>query len=124
MIYVIEAENGMCKIGCSDKPESRAATVHLHSPVKTRIIAKLPGSFDQERRLHEQFQQYRGHAEWFLMKGEVADFVGRVRGINVDVIDWADISWKSTVQKRKDFYARLPAMLRATHAARKREAAQ
>lgn len=99
-IYVIEAQNGMCKIGCSTTPQSRAEMVHAHSPVPVRLIATWKGIMSDEFALHRRFEAYRGHSEWFRIEGDLADFINGVRGLNVDVQEWGAITWKAKKERR------------------------
>ncbi|WP_210381148.1 GIY-YIG nuclease family protein [Microvirga zambiensis] len=87
-VYVVEAQNGLVKIGCSRVPESRAALISAHSPVLARLIAKWPGSQAEERELHARFSEYRHHNEWFSLVGPVAAFAAEVRGKDVEIPGW------------------------------------
>lgn len=41
-IYVVEAQNGLIKIGVSASPKSRAQMIHQLSPVPCRLVAIQP----------------------------------------------------------------------------------
>jgi hypothetical protein len=84
--YIIEAENGMAKIGVSAKPHGRLTTVAGHSPVCVRLVAMWPGSTQDERRLHERFSDYRRFREWFEIAGDLEAFILEQRGVGVDNI--------------------------------------
>lgn len=99
LVYVIEAISGVCKIGCSYNPVSRAKMVHMHSPVATRLIAKWPGIQHDEVELHQRFSLFREHSEWFRIEGDLAAFIEDVRGRNVEVPDWHEITWKSKQER-------------------------
>lgn len=96
LLYVIEAENRMVKLGRSEFPARRLAAVATHSPVRVRLVAQYDGSVDAERELHERFREFRSHREWFALVGPVADFVNSVRGVGVDRIpDWPELDYAS-----------------------------
>lgn len=94
-IYVIEAKSGVCKIGCSYNPKSRADMVYLHSPIAVRLIAVWQGAQKDERELHLRFADHREHSEWFRIEGNLASFIAEISGLNVEVPDWSEVSWKS-----------------------------
>lgn len=124
-VYVIEAQNALVKIGVSANPFSRAAAVHLHSPVPTRLVAFWPGTTEDEARLHYAFAAARSHAEWFRIEGRVADFLAVYRGTGVDaVVDWDAVTWVSTKEKRRrsqqEINQKIGAAVRAAHAERRK----
>ncbi|MBB5762125.1 hypothetical protein HNR01_001745 [Methylorubrum rhodesianum] len=95
-IYLIEAANGLVKIGVAQKVRDRFQATRLHSPVLTRLIACWPGSQVDEHALHERFRSYREHGEWFVLRGEFAAFVERSRGVGVDHIPtWGDLKFNN-----------------------------
>jgi hypothetical protein len=90
-VYVIEARNGLIKIGCSQNPAGRAATVATHSPVQTRLIAMWPGAMADESALHTRFRDFRQHREWFCIVGPVAEFVATNFGRGLESVQsWDD----------------------------------
>lgn len=102
-IYLIEARIGVVKIGVSHSPRSRAASYNTHSPVPCRLIAYWPGTFLDERALHERFKEHRGHSEWFRIEGPVADFVEQTRGTNVPAIEpW----WEDNLSRKESRFER------------------
>ena len=92
-VYVIEAENGMVKIGQSNNPAARLRCINLHSPVRCRLIAVMDGKKADELSLHRRFSDFRAHNEWFHMMGGVFEFVASVSGRGVDRIpEWEEIT--------------------------------
>ncbi|MGO4171590.1 GIY-YIG nuclease family protein [Bosea sp. TAF32] len=85
-VYVIEAQIGLIKIGCSRWPAKRAAMVSAHSPCPVRLVAVLDGGHPFERELHRRFAGSRGHGEWFRKEGAVAEFFTQFFGEGVDTI--------------------------------------
>jgi hypothetical protein len=99
-VYVVEAQNGLIKIGCSRVPENRAALISAHSPVLVRLIAKWPGSQADERELHTRFADFRHHNEWFSLVGPVAEFATEVRGRNVEVAGWESLMFLAESERK------------------------
>ncbi len=57
--------DGPVKIGCSEWPELRLATLMSWSPFRLEVAARLPGNTDLERRFHARFMADHSHGEWF-----------------------------------------------------------
>lgn len=108
-IYLIEAQNGLVKIGIAQKVRDRFQATRLHSPVLTRLIAFWPGSQLDENALHERFRAFRDHGEWFVLRGELAAFVERSRNVGVDHIPtWGDLKFdnRPAYRLRRNFERR------------------
>lgn len=97
LVYMIEAENGMIKIGVSNSPEKRARAILSASPVKTRLIAVFPGAFREELRMHKRFENCRAWGEWFYPYGDFLAFVEQHRWNSVPVIEWESIRHLPTI---------------------------
>lgn len=109
-IYLIEAENGLVKIGKGQRVEDRVQSVRLHSPVRCRLIAAWAGDADDERALHEHFAGARAHGEWFRLEGGFGAYVESRRGLNVSHIPtWSDLSY----ERRGEFLKERVALSRA-----------
>jgi hypothetical protein len=94
LIYVVQAQIGLIKIGCARIPEQRLATIRTHSPVLTRLIAQWPGRIADERELHARFLPYRQHSEWFQVDGPVAVFVDWIMGRGLKrVQEWEECTF-------------------------------
>jgi len=66
MVYFIQCGNdGPIKIGKSIDPVRRLQILALSAPSKLRLLATIPGSRDEESRLHRQFAEDRLYGEWF-----------------------------------------------------------
>ncbi len=94
-IYIVEAENGVVKIGCTSNVKLRVATIMGHSPVRVRLIAQLPGLLPDERALHQRFSRYRCHCEWFSVEGELAEYLATVRGVGLEdpIPAWDELTY-------------------------------
>ena len=91
-IYLIEAKNGMVKIGLGQNVKDRMQATRLHSPVLTRLIAFWLGDAVDDEALKEKFRAFRHHGEWFYLTGEFAEFVDASRGLGVgEYPDWDDL---------------------------------
>lgn len=113
-LYVIEAQNGVLKIGSSETPFSRAAACHAHSPVPCRLIAAWEGKREEEARLHHSFAAHCSHSEWFRIEGVVAAFADFVRGTGVEAIpEWDAISFAGRDERRRIAAGRRSAALKA-----------
>jgi hypothetical protein len=67
VVYFISpaGEYGPVKIGCTKNIKKRLTTLSRCSSKKLEVLAAAQGSFDDERRLHMQFNTHRSHGEWF-----------------------------------------------------------
>lgn len=79
-VYVLQADNGLCKIGCTNNIEIRLAHFNTHSPVPVTVaLAKrVEDNKRLEAYLHHVFSSKRKHGEWFILDG--AD-LARLRNI-------------------------------------------
>lgn len=94
MIYFVEAENGLIKIGSSKWPEQRARSICGASPVKARLIITFQGGMRAEFAAHRQYRESRAWNEWFHCTGALAEFVAENRGLGVEhILDWAEIAF-------------------------------
>ena len=92
-VYIIEANNGLVKIGNSAQPFARAQCINLNSPIPCRLIAVWKGRKKDEMALHSRFDEHRRHNEWFVNEGSLADWVEEVRGEGLaePIQTWANI---------------------------------
>lgn len=102
-IYIVEACNGIIKIGVSERPENRASSCSLHSPIPVRLIAAWRAPWREEGRLHKKFDHHRLHNEWFRVEGDLALWLETKRGLGVpEIMDWSLIDGNSSRAKRKE----------------------
>jgi hypothetical protein len=111
-LYIIEAQNGLVKLGISGSPELRAETIHQCSPILTRLIAKWHGGREDECALHARFARLRRHREWFERIEELATFVEERRGLNVEVRPWGSLTTEDSIERRRASRVRQAAALR------------
>lgn len=79
LIYFMRRADGVgpIKIGCSKWPQERLQALQIWSPEPLEIVATVPGTFADERRLHRQFDAHRLHGEWFEAAPPVLAAVSR-----------------------------------------------
>jgi hypothetical protein len=79
-IYFIASEDGRVKIGYSKNPKARLANMQTGSSSQLKIIALSPANQVEERKLHQQFDEYRVHREWFRFEGALREFIEKLNG--------------------------------------------
>ena len=75
-VYLIEAENGLVKIGISSNVQRRLSTLNTASPVELWILAyaQPPSAAKLEKKLHNTYSDKRVRGEWFrLSHADVAE---------------------------------------------------
>lgn len=75
-IYFARAGNKV-KIGISKDPRQRLGSIKTGSSSKVRIYYVTPGTREDERRLHQQFSEYRVNGEWFLFAAPIKDWIAQ-----------------------------------------------
>lgn len=102
MIYVVEAQIGLIKVGGSRFPERRAENISAHSPCRVRLIAKWPGSLLAEQDVHCRLRAHRSHNEWFRMEGDSLDFFNEVFGRGLDRVQaWSECDRSAMPERRE-----------------------
>lgn len=76
-IYVIGREQGPVKVGVSDTPERRLASLQTGCPFELRLlhVQKMRGrkhALRHERDFHAIYEMYHLRGEWFRCDAEVA----------------------------------------------------
>ena len=112
-VYLVEAQCGLVKIGCAARPADRLATIQLHSPVPSRLLAQWPGKIADEHALHARFSAHRSHNEWFRIDGDLLTFVAEVRGRGIGAVQpWETVSFGGGADRRRAGLARRSASQR------------
>ena len=93
---------------------NRLAALQTGCPAPLKVYGRFPGTYDDERRLHEAFASLRIHGEWFRLEGKLLDFacyIGETgdRGVFEDALhdvlmqglwhpssDWSEDSYLAT----------------------------
>lgn len=63
------------KIGYSGSAGVRLKALQSSHPKPLRILHTIPGSMDDERRLHRQFEHLRIHGEWFRPEQDLWNYI-------------------------------------------------
>lgn len=68
-VYLVNAENGLTKIGYARDARARLATLQIGSPCKLWLIACIETNdmVGLERDLHDSYREYWSHGEWFRL---------------------------------------------------------
>ena len=89
-VYVIQAENGLCKIGRSVlDPHRRVKALQDNSPWALELVALVEtgDAFQLEKQLHRQFAHKRKQGEWFALTKEDVTNIRNVPDIVAPVTD-------------------------------------
>lgn len=78
-IYAIQGGERI-KIGISADPEARLAQLQSSASVELRLIAKRPGTREEEQRLHGELATHREYGEWFRDVPAVREALSRTVG--------------------------------------------
>jgi len=78
MLYLIRCEQYI-KIGVSDAPKKRIATIQTSNPTPIEVLAVIPGSYDLEAEMHKRFSHLRHNGEWFHDSPEIREAVMRLQ---------------------------------------------
>jgi hypothetical protein len=75
-VYFIEAVGcGRVKIGKADSLKRRQMGLGCSSPFPLNVLLTIPGAEEVEAELHKRFAHLRVHREWFLLQGELLDYI-------------------------------------------------
>ena len=73
-IYAIRCMDRV-KIGFSTDPARRLVKIRADNAHECRLLGVIAGDMELEAQLHERFAHYHVRGEWFLLKGDVAEFI-------------------------------------------------
>jgi|GEM_PF-5585144 len=75
-VYFLQAgETGPIKIGTSQNPRKRIASLRTATAEELRVLKIVKGSKTLETTLHDRFTSIRKRGEWFLPTQELLDFI-------------------------------------------------
>jgi hypothetical protein len=83
MIYFVEALGAdAIKIGytrglADGTPHSRVSAIQTNCPLKLKLLATTPGSYDYERELHSRFTDDWIRGDWFRASPALREFVAQ-----------------------------------------------
>jgi hypothetical protein len=75
LVYFIQAENGLIKIGRTTDLPARLATMRTDSPIDIRLLASFIGSIGAEKELHQRFSHLRVRGEWFKAEADLLEYI-------------------------------------------------
>lgn len=76
MIYFIKSESGHVKIGYTNNGiDGRIASLQTGCPFELTLLTSIDGSIYQEKALHRRFRKYQVRLEWFVLSGEIEEFI-------------------------------------------------
>lgn len=75
--FLLHETTQFCKVGYSSEIHKRIRTLKVSTPGRMRLIGAVKGSYDLERNIHEELEQFRvpGHKEWFFFSDYVKKYV-------------------------------------------------
>ena len=94
-LYIIECAPDLLKVGCSAQPEVRLTQLWREAPdyeiEDYTLLATVPGSFADERVLHDNLARYRCRGEWYIDCSELRLLLWSL-GFDIPVTDrsWTD----------------------------------
>jgi hypothetical protein len=84
MIYFIQNETAKAiKIGWSDDPAKRLVSLQTATPDRLALVATMDGGYEQERILHERYEDFRLTGEWFSSEDPNDSIVEFIAGLNI-----------------------------------------
>lgn len=123
-VYLIRGcRSGLIKIGWSENPGVRAATISYAAREPVELLVLFPGGTDDERALHRYFDPERtfhaGTREWFYPSATLLDWIA-ARPASERVVGFR---YEPTHQTKTRGPARTQAQVRADYAAQDRRRA-
>lgn len=76
--FVAQSGGGLIKIGYSTNAAGRFQQLALGSPVSLSLLAVVPGTVFDERKLHRHFLVFNSHGEWFHPCAELIDLIAEI----------------------------------------------
>jgi len=79
-IYFMHAfDANRIKIGFTTNIERRIRSLKMSSPHGLRFMYAIPGTKDEEHKLHERFAHLRQHGEWFTDCEELREYINQLQ---------------------------------------------
>lgn len=76
VVYFIQPrDGGRIKIGTTRNLKQRLADLNLASPIELIVRGTVRGGKELERKLHERFDSFRAHSEWFEPDQSILDWI-------------------------------------------------
>lgn len=90
-VYFIQCDdNGPIKIGYSkyESAEARLTTAQVYNPMTLKLLCIMPGGRNKEKELHEKFNNFHIHGEWFYPNEELLILINSLVKLNLTVSDF------------------------------------
>ena len=81
--FVAPVLGGPIKIGCSEAPLNRLATLMSWAPYQLQILARAPGRREDEQAIHHVFAEHWSHSEWFRPHPDIYALINEIRAAGV-----------------------------------------
>ena len=78
VVYFVQAENGLIKIGSTNYIEDRMKSLSSQSPLGLTLLATVRGDRAKEFAYHLRFAAHRLHGEWFQRCPEIEAEIERL----------------------------------------------
>lgn len=75
-VYLLQADNGLCKIGITGNLDKRIRIIQTQSPIPvSMLVAKyVANAYALEDELHRQFADKHSHGEWLSLTTENIEY--------------------------------------------------
>lgn len=80
-VYYVRGAAGRIKIGFSEAPDQRIASLQTGHPERLEVLLVVPGTSDDERVLHAMFSYLRLSGEWFEGSPELLSHIEAVKKV-------------------------------------------
>lgn len=84
-VYFLRAGD-FVKIGWSQNPRKRIQSFTTGNPHKAELLGSVPGTLEDEKRLHAVFGDIRHRREWFSAESELLGFIAWVCGVTAEKV--------------------------------------
>lgn len=112
--FILASEVNRVKIGFSDNIRGRLSGIQSGSPCKLYLIGVAEGSKLLEQVLHEKFEPFRFHGEWFKYSDSIQDFL--MQYVEMNMLTREDALFLKHMRDRSidDFYEALKGFIERT----------
>jgi DNA-binding XRE family transcriptional regulator len=83
MIYFVQSESGLIKIGHSSSVKTRLVSLQVDNPERLTLLAEIKGSRKTEQEIHNKFSHLKVRGEWFKSDKQIFDFIAEMSSIGV-----------------------------------------
>lgn len=73
--FIVNEEFTFCKIGFSEKPNSRLSEIQTGCPYRLKIHHSLTGTQADEYNLHKRYSHLNSQGEWFRIEDDLKEYL-------------------------------------------------